>query len=149
MSWRKPLVVLLVLAIIAAAVLVVAGVRVGTKGGLGLLANPHPVWVPFLGLLLGKVLRHILPYLTSALETIAEKEDWRAWPRFNPSYLAMFLLGVIGFGVYLAITPGGYAQFITWKFVQAVGLGYSGDDVARQGIKVYDAIRRISQNGSP
>lgn len=90
---------------------------------------------PLVGLLVGAALRTLLPYVSTGLEEVAKAQDWKAWPKFQPSYLAMFALAVIGFGVSFLTVPGAFTGLMAWGFVQAVALAYSGGDIGRQLIK--------------
>jgi len=92
------------------------------------------VW-PFIGLLIGCALRTLLPYVAAGLEAIRETEDWKAWPKFEPSYLSAFALALIAYVVTMLAVPGAFEQALAMGFVQAVALAYAGQDLARQIIK--------------
>lgn len=99
-----------------------------------------PLWFwPFLGLLVGAALRTLLPYIATSLEIVAKAENWRAWPRFQPSYLVAFIVAVIGFGVTFLTVPGALLAFLAWEFVPSVALGYGGQDIGRQIVKMGQA----------
>lgn len=98
---------------------------------------------PFLGLFTGAVLRSFVPWLTTGLELVAEKQDWKAFPAFKPGYLASLALAVLGFVVLFITVPGLYQAFLGWEFVAAVGLAYSGQDLSRQVLKAGEAITKI------
>jgi uncharacterized membrane protein len=98
-------------------------------------------WQPFAGLLAGWICRTIVPYLVAGFETVREKHDWKAWPAFDPEYLAGLGLTVLAFLVALAITPGLFERVNDLAFVTAAALAYLGQDFARQGQKAYQAAR--------
>jgi len=91
---------------------------------------------------LGCALRTLLPYVMVGLEAIAREQDWKAWPRFEPSYLSAFGLAVIAYAVTLVTVPGAWAQLLDMAFVQIVALAYAGQDLARQVIKVVAGARK-------
>ncbi len=101
-----------------------------------------PLWFwPFAGLILGAVLRTLLPYVTTSLECVAQAESWKAWPPFKPSYLVAFLVALAGFGVTFLTVPGALGGFLRWDFVASVALAYTGQDIGRQIVKVASVLQ--------
>jgi hypothetical protein len=93
--------------------------------------------------LLGLALRTLGPYLVSSLQIVAERGTWTPWPRFEPKYLVSLLLAIGGYVVALLTIQGAFEQLMALPFVVAVGLAYSGQGIAREGIKTVVAIGQI------
>lgn len=98
---------------------------------------------PFAGLLVGVVLRALLPYWIAALE---QARDTGEMPRFDAkTYLvppiASLLICVTGYAVILATVPGAFQELAGLSFVAASAIGYAGSDILRQGQKLL-SLRR-------
>jgi len=88
--------------------------------------------VPVGGLLLGIVLRVLLPYTREGLQTVSKSGTFRAWPTFDWRYLAMVLLPITEYSVALLTVQGLWATMFTWGFVPAVALSYAGTDIGKE-----------------
>lgn len=93
----------------------------------------NQVFVSISALLLGCVLRTLLPYVVRGF---VELQDNKPWPKFEYSYLGALGLAVVAYAVSLVTVPGAFEALLSMGFVQVVALAYAGQDVARQLIKV-------------
>lgn len=91
--------------------------------------------LPFAGLLVGCALRTLLPYAITGLELVRDAKTWTAWPRFDASFLSSFTLAVILYSVGLLTIPGAWGWTIKLGFVPAVACAYTGQSLARLGVK--------------
>ena len=99
--------------------------------------------IEFGALALGCVLRTVLPYITSGLQIVSEEGSWKAWPAFEPKYLASLALALIAYGVILATVPGAISALSSTSFIAATGIGYAGGDLARETIKAGSVVRML------
>jgi len=93
-------------------------------------------WMGIVGLFVGCVLRTLLPYVLVGLSEIKEG-GWKAWPKFEPSYLSAFGAAMIAYVVTLVTVPGAWGTLQSMSFVLAAALAYAGHDLAREVIKVF------------
>ena len=85
------------------------------------------------GLLLGCVLRTILPYVIKGFEDL---QDNKPWPTWENKYLGSLGLLVIAYsGMFLA-SPDLFSQVVALPFYGIVAFAYFGQDAARKVIKV-------------
>jgi len=73
--------------------------------------------------------------VTTGLQEVGKARSWKAWPKFDPSYLAALGLAVIVFALAFLTMPGLFEAFRSWPFVAATALAYSGDDLGGRILK--------------
>jgi len=124
----------------------VALVAIPKPGELG-AAQWMVILTPFLAVLLGVVLRTVVPFLQKALE---QMRDTGEWPVFEPQYLvpplAMLLLDVMAFCVALVTQPGLAQDISGLGFVVAVAAGYGGQGFVRDVQKFVMVVGRRRGN---
>ena len=98
--------------------------------------------IPFAGLLIGRALRTLLPYVMAGLQACRDAKTWRVWPAFDASYLASFGIAVIAYSVMLLTIPGAWSWTLELDLVNAAALAYTGQSLAREGQKA------ATRNGS-
>lgn len=102
---------------------------------------------PFLGLfVIGPAMLVIVPYLRHALEKVAESGDIKDWPLPNWSYMALFFLPVLEFGVAFAITEGLIEVVAGWTLIQAIAFAYAGSHLGKEVINGGAALLKISRH---
>ena len=100
------------------------------------------MYLPLIGLLLGTVLKILVPYARKGLEAVAESGNFGAWPVFDYRYLAMVLLPIMEFGMAFLITEGLWQSALDWPFIYATMLGYSSTDISKEIVLGVVAVAR-------
>ena len=101
------------------------------------------IYLPLGGLVLGVILRVVVPYLRSGLQAVAEAKTWRVWPAWSWGYGAMVLLPLVEYGVAFLTVPGLWVAMFAWQFIPAVGLGYTSTDLSKELIQGGAAVYRV------
>lgn len=97
--------------------------------------------VPFLALLLGCLMRALVPYLLLAFAAIGgEESKFSDWPAFKPMYVSVFGLAVVLYAVALLTIPGAAEWLISESFIAVVAFGYGGGSFANALAKAF--VRR-------
>ena len=99
----------------------------------------------FIGWALGIAVRFIYPYIKVALETVAEANDWSAWPRFEWKYLTLFIIGIIELGIGLLLYDGMIAAVGNWSLFAGFAVGYAGTEMGKIAIDIGIATAKISR----
>jgi len=119
---------------------------VATATGLALTPGAWPAAMPFLAVLLGIVLRTLVPFISKALESMQQTGEW---PSFERQYLlpplAAMALDVVWFAVALLTQPGYVGEVRGLGFVIAVAAGYGGQGFIRDVQKLVRAQWQRSQ----
>ena len=102
-------------------------------------------YLPLIGLLVGTLLRVIVPYLRTGLERVAETGNFVDWPVFDWRYLSLFLLPIVEFGVAFLTVQGLWSAAFSWGFVPAVALAYAGADIGRDVVGAASAVYRLTK----
>lgn len=98
---------------------------------------------PFVGLLVGAVLRYFVPWIVEGLKRVGEREDWLAFPCLSPKYLSSVVIAVVGFVIAFLTVPGLFEAFCSWGFIPAIALSYSGQALGRDLIKGIGGVKSI------
>lgn len=108
------------------------------------------VWVaaiPFVGVLLGLLMRTGLPLLDAILNKMKGTGEW---PTFERKYLvpplAAFLLNLLAFLVTLLTSPGFFGEIGALGFVVAVLVGYGGQGFVRDMQKITGTVSRLTDS---
>ena len=101
---------------------------------------------PFVGLLLGVVLRVLVPYVRSGLEKVAESGSFNSWPVFDYRYLALVLLPLLEFAIAFLTVPGLWRAAFGWEFIPSVAMAYVGYDISKEIVQTISAGIRIAQD---
>lgn len=101
-------------------------------------------FIPLYGLLLGIVLRVVLPYLREGLQTVAQSGTFKAWPVFDWRYLAMVLIPITEYGLAFLTVQGLWQTMFTWGFIPAVAMAYAGTDLGKEIVQGISAAYRIA-----
>jgi hypothetical protein len=103
-------------------------------------------WIPPVGLLIGIVLRVLIPYARESLQAVAKTGTWKSWYPFDWRYLAMVLIPVMEYGVAFLTVQGLWETMFTWEFVPAVALSYTGTDLGKELVQgaaaIYSMVRK-------
>jgi hypothetical protein len=102
----------------------------------------NQIIIALLAVLLGCVLRTLLPYVVKGFQLLQENNPW---PKFEYSYLGSLGLAVVGYGLMFLIKPDYFSQIVTLPFTEIVALAYAGQESARQVIKIASVLYRFSQ----
>jgi len=99
------------------------------------------------GLIVGAVLKVVVPYLRAGLERVAETGTLASWPPFDWRYVAMFLAPILEFSVAFLTVPGLWVASLSWGFIISTAMAYAGTDIAKEVVKGAAAIYRVSRVG--
>jgi len=98
-----------------------------------------PWWI-----VIGVLLRVLIPYAREGLEVVAESGTFALWPRFDFRYLAMALIPVLEYGVAFLTIENLWQISLGWGMIYAIALGWSGTDIGKEVIQVGAALTRIA-----
>lgn len=101
-----------------------------------------PWWI-----LIGVLLRVLVPYVREGLGAVASSGTFSAWPRFDFRYLAMVLLPILEYGVAFLTIENLWQLSLGWGMIYAIALGWSGVDIGKEVIQAGAALIRIA-NGT-
>ena len=103
-------------------------------------------WVSPLGLVLGIVLRVLVPYTRESLQAVSKTGSWKSWYPFDWRYLAMALIPILEYGIAFVTVQGLFEAMFTWGFVTATALSYAGTDIGKEVVQsaaaVYEMVRK-------
>ena len=98
-----------------------------------------PWWI-----LVGVLLRILVPYAREGLETVVRLGTFASWPRFDYRYLAMVLLPVLEYGVAFLTIENLWQLSLGWGMIYAIALGWSGIDIGKEVIQAGTALVKIA-----
>ena len=96
------------------------------------------------GLLLGTAMMVLIPYVTAALQLVAETGSFEDFPPFDWRYLALFLIPLVGFGVSFLTIEGLWEAAHEWGFIHSVAIGYAGVHLTKEVVVGGAAIYRYT-----
>lgn len=89
-----------------------------------------------LGIAIGLALYTIFPYVLAGLKEVQKEHSWKAFPRFDPAYLASYLIGIIEFALALSLNKNLFQDFISWDMFEAIAVGYALSDLGKRQLKL-------------
>jgi len=101
------------------------------------------LYAGLIGLVVGVILRVIVPYLREGLQEVAETGNFVHWPGFDYRYLAMVLLPLLEYGVAFLTVEGLWQTALSWSFIPAVAMGWAGTDIGKEAVQVVAAGYRV------
>ena len=102
-------------------------------------------YIPLYGLVLGVILRVLLPYAREGLQRVSESGTFKSWPVFDWRYLAMVLIPIAEYGLAFLTVQGLWNAMFEWEFVTATALSYAGTDIGKEVIQGAAAVYGIAR----
>ena len=98
-----------------------------------------------LGILIGALLRVLVPYVRSGLQEVANSGNFTQWPVFDYRYLALVLLPILEYGIAFVTIEGLWTSALSWGMIYAIQLGWSGSDIGKEIVQIGSAVSKIAQ----